>query len=398
MQSRLLIAKREYLFEEEIGFKLTGSLIDCFDYMNSNTLHPMMVAGLVFWLSSAALCVAVVRGAPTEGFVMVPGTSDHIAITDCVRVIRDRDTGVARVDRVLHNARGYGWDAPGARIRFRTDSASVEVHLIFSAKHIGPARNSVGFYRIDGQANDGWRFTRPKGATLPGDDTLNLVLPVPTGAGFHDYELILPYGDSVDLKGVTVVPTARWETPAARPKTRWVAFGDSVTHGFTSSAVVHSYPFQVGEMMNWEVINAGIGGRGCMASDGALLAEMNADVFSIMIGVNNWQGGTGLDAFRAQMTGLVERLMKGRPRALIYVITPLWVAPSWKPATATHSLEDYRIIIREVVAWFATERLHVIEGPSLIDEDSALFDKVSVHPNDAGFAQMADRLVKTFNR
>jgi lysophospholipase L1-like esterase len=364
--------------------------------MNIATLIPLVFDRLAFCFLSVLLCTTVVTGAPMDGPGQVPGTSEHIAITDCVKVIRDTETGVARVDRVLHNARGYGWDAPGARIRFRTDSASIEVHVVFSAKHIGPARNSVGFYRIDGQANDGWRFSRPKGSTLPGEDALDLVLPVPAGGGFHDYELILPYGDSVDLKGVTVTPTARWETPAARPKTRWVAFGDSVTHGFTSSAVVHSYPFQVGEMMDWEVINAGIGGRGCMASDGALLAEMNADVFSIMIGVNNWQGGTELDVFRTNMNGLLKGLIAGRPNAQIYVITPLWVADSWKPGKARYPLEDYRKVIREVVGQWGAANVRVIEGPSLIDHDPALFDKVSVHPNDAGFAQMAERLVRAF--
>jgi lysophospholipase L1-like esterase len=366
--------------------------------MNMLTLHSMVFDGPVFCFLSALLCTTVVTGAPMGGSGQVPGTSEHITITDCVKVVRDTATGVARVDRVLHNARGYGWDAPGARIRFRTDSASVEVQLIFSAKHIGPARNSVGFYRIDGQANDDWRFTRPEGAKLPGEDALNLVLPVPGAAGFHDYELVLPYGDAVELKGVIVTPTARWETPAARPKTRWVAFGDSVTHGFTSSTVVHSYPFQVGEMMNWEVINAGIGGRECMASDGVLLSEMQADVFSIMIGVNNWQVGTGLEVFRTQITGLLERVVKGRPQARIYVITPLWVDPSWKPEGAKYPLENYRRIIREAAEKLGSKRVTVIDGPSLIDENPALFDKVSVHPNDAGFAQMAERMVHAFNR
>ena len=34
----------------------------------------------------------------------------------------------------------------------------------------------------------------------------------------------------------------------------------------------------------------------------------------------------------------------------------------------------------------------VIEGPDLIDPDVAYFDAVRVHPNDAGFVQMAERL------
>lgn len=370
--------------------------------MNINDLHSFIVGNLAFGFAGALLFAGVAQGASEAGTVFVPGTSEHIAISDCVRVIRDRDTGVVRVDRILDAARGYRWDGPGVRIRFRTDSVSVVVRLVFSERHVGPARNSIGFYRIDGRSDDTWRFTRPGERTSPGADELALTLPVPSAPGaagtFHDYELILPYGDSVELKGVTVAATARWAPPATRPKIRWVAFGDSVTHGFTASAATRGYPFLVGEKMNWETINAGIGGRECMSSDGAILAGMQADVFSIMIGVNNWQVGTEPEVFRVRMAGLLESLSKGRPDARIYVITPLWVAPGWKPAGAKYPLEKYRGIIREVVARLETKRIIVIDGPTLIDENPALFDKVSVHPNDAGFALMAERLAEIFRR
>mgnify|MGYP001323087239 CR=1 FL=1 len=61
---------------------------------------------------------------------------------------------------------------------------------------------------------------------------------------------------------------------------------------------------------------------------------------------------------------------------------------SW---TETH--ERYRII-REVVAESGNARLKLVEGPRLIDHDAALFDPIAVHPNDAGFAQMAERLAE----
>lgn len=331
-----------------------------------------------------------------------PGASPRIAITDCVSVVRDQTSGVAHIDRLLDNPRGYRWDAPGARVRFRTDSLSVAVHLNYSARHLGPARNSVGFYRVDGRGEDAWRFTRPSGAAFPGDAELVLKLPVPadeagrTGA-FHDYELILPYGDAVELRGIAVSSSARWERPVARPKVRWVAYGDSVTHGFTASSVAGTYPFLVGEAMGWEVINAGIGGRAARSADADVLSGLDAHVFSIAIGVNNWQGGTEPRAFRTQMRGLLERLLREKPAARIYVITPLWVPPSWSPSKAAYPLEDYRKELESLVAGLANARLRVIDGATLIDHDPALFDRVAVHPNDAGFAQMAERLTAIFS-
>ncbi|MDR1279635.1 MAG: GDSL-type esterase/lipase family protein [Opitutaceae bacterium] len=346
--------------------------------------------------------VSSVAMAASVDFVV--GSDPRIGFSDCLRVVRDADSGAARVDRVLENARGYRWDAPGARVRFRTDSAAVAVRLRYSARHIGPACNSVGFWRIDGRGDtEAWRFTRPRtdGQKLPYDAEQAVRLPVPgtasAGGTFHDYELILPYGDAVEVLGVEVAAGARWEAPASRPAVRWVAFGDSVTHGFTASSVAGSYPFQVAEAKGWQVINEGIGGRSALAKDGDFLAGVEAEVFSVAIGVNNWQGGTDLAVFRKNMTGLLGRLRAGHPDAPVYVITPLWVPASWRPKSAKYLLEDYREIIREIVgARVAGGDAHMVlvNGPELIDHDAALFDKVAVHPNDAGFAQMAERLTR----
>lgn len=348
---------------------------------------------------------------------LVPGGDPRIEFSDCLteRVVRDEKSGAAWVDRGLENARGYRWDAPGARVRFRTNSAGVSVRLRYSERHIGPANNGVGFWRIDGRGDmEAWRFERPrildaKGGVqkLPYSAELQVTLFPASGftqAGqgsggrggeFHDYELILPYGDAVEVLGVEVEAGARWEMPTPRPKVRWVAFGDSVTHGFTASSVAKSYPFQVAEARGWQVVNLGIGGRATMSRDGDFLAGVRAEVFSVAIGVNNWQGGTELEVFKKNMIKLLQGLRNGHPDSPVYVITPLWVPPSWNPKSTKYPLEAYRQVIRAVVAErnsVGDARMRLVEGTSLIDHDAALFDKVAVHPNDAGFAQMAARL------
>ena len=56
--------------------------------------------------------------------------------------------------------------------------------------------------------------------------------------------------------------------------------------------------------------------------------------------------------------------------------------PAWVPPQATHPLDAYR----------AAAGADAIDGAALIDHDPALFDRIAVHPGDAGFAQMAGRL------
>jgi len=318
----------------------------------------------------------------------VAANDPRIQLSDGLHQMSGED-GAVYFDRVIDGpGRGFRWDAPGARVRWRTNSPEVVVRLRYSSRHIGSSRNSVGVFRIDGRSKPTWRFTRP----APGDVQLDLPMPVPADGALHDYELILPYADSIDILGVEVQAGAGWEAPKPRPETRYLAFGDSVTHGFTASVVTGSYAFLTAEYLNWELVNLGIGGRGTNASDGAFLGGIDAAVISILIGVNDWQGGAGLEWFRGNYDRLLAGLRERHPDVPVFVVTPLWVPPSWQPASVKHPLEAYREQIRQSVAALEDPLITVIEGPSLIDHDPKLFDPIAVHPNDDGFKQMAQRL------
>lgn len=350
-----------------------------------------LVVGL--WLGSCAWLTGY--AAEREGREFVPATDPRIQFSDALNVVRDEAEGSVHFDRVLDGpGRGFRWSAPGARMRWRTDSATVSVRLRYSARHTGASRNSIGVFRVDGRSEAGWTFTRP-GA---GEAELSVTLPAPADGAWHDYEVILPYADSVDVLGVDVSAGANWMSAATRPATRYVAFGDSVTHGFTATEVTKSYAFRVAERKDWELVNLGIGGRGTHGPDGAFLAGVKADVISVLIGVNDWQAGAALESFRANYAQLVSGLREGHPNTAVYLITPLWVPPTWAPTNARYPLEDYRAIIREVAVQRADLGLIVIEGPALIDHDATLFDRIAVHPNDAGFVQMAERLAKLMRR
>ena len=211
-------------------------------------------------------------------------------------------------------------------------------------------------------------------------------------AGFHNYELILPYGDSVDFQGLEVNSGARFEHPPPRPAIRYLAYGDSITHGFTASAVDKSYAFLTAQKMGWQLVNLGLGGRSSNVSDAKVVTSLKADVISVFIGVNDWQGGAPLERYRTNMTGFLNAIRAAQPGVPNYYITSLWVPPSWNPKGQVADLEKYRQVSREIVSARNDRNLHLVEGLDLIDHDAALFDATPVHPNDKGFAQMAGRL------
>ena len=352
--------------------------------------------------SRLALAAALLlpAAAPAQDAMTVIAPDDSVVVcSDFVQKERVADpsspSGAAiRFDRLLDSPKkGYRWDTPGTRLRFRTDAATVEVLLRYSERHTSPtARNAVGRWYVDGRTEDAWTFRTKSAAVVRAEpEAVTASIPSP-GAGFHDYQVVLPYADSPEFQGLRVPAGANFEAPAAPSAVRYLAYGDSITQGFTASETTRSYAFLVADRKGWQLVNMAIAGRCSTPADGAILAAQKADVATVLIGVNDWQGGVPPETYRAHMEVFLAGLRAGQPTVPVYAITPLWVSPTWKPDKAIADLEAYRQALRDAVAAKADPNLHLIEGPSLIDPDATLFDKVAVHPNDRGFVQMADRL------
>jgi len=344
----------------------------------------------VCWFLNLALATPLLSA---DALRDVPANHQSIMFSDYVAEANTHDDYV-RFDRIFEMpGRGYRWDSPGTRVQFRTNSRHVVARLRYSEKHSSPsARVPIGLYFVDGRTREGWTFTsQAKGIIRPVED-VTVVFPVPSTAGFHDYALVLPYGDSVDFGGLTLDEDAELVMPKPRPAIRYVAFGDSITQGFAASHVGLTYPYLLAESRGWELINMGYGGRTAHATDGEVIREREAGIVTILLGGNEWQGGVAPETYRANMRSLLAGVRVRQPRVPIYVITPLWVSPAWKPERARFNLESYREELRGLVNELADPVLYLVEGPALIDHDEKYFDRVLVHPNDAGFAQMAARL------
>jgi lysophospholipase L1-like esterase len=176
---------------------------------------------------------------------------------------------------------------------------------------------------------------------------------------------------------------------------RYVAYGDSVTQGFTASGIDKTYSFILAEKNSWQLINLGIAGRASVAGDGALIGSLHADIITILMGVNDWQSGVSLERYSENMENILHTIRTVQPQVPVYLITPLWVSPDWSTPNAEFDLELYRRDLRDMVSFLGDENLYIVEGPDLIDHDKRYFDRAAVHPNDLGFAMMAERLSAT---
>ncbi len=302
----------------------------------------------------------------------------------------------ARMSRPLDcHDKGYNFDNPGARLRFMTDAEKITVHLYYNDRHTSDsARIPDGIYMIDGKMSPEWKFTSKSQKTIRKPETLELVLDSQADKKMHCYEVIMPYGDSVDINGVTVMNCTDFTQPPPRPTFRCLCYGDSVTQGFTAGDISNTYAFLLGHHKNWQTVNMATGGRASNPDDGNILGKYSSSMLTVLIGVNDWQGGVNVEKYHKNMIGFIKNFRNLQPQTPVVLITPLWVPPSWKPEQANIPLEEYRKMLRKVASELKDPNIQLIEGPELIDHDDKYFDRVAVHPNNAGFKMMAERLSK----
>lgn len=340
-----------------------------------------------------ALAAAVLAAGDAAPLRLVPAGDPALVVEGAaaVELVDDGDGRRLRLHRPIDMpGKGYGWDNPGATVRFRTDARSGELRLRYSERHVSTsARNSIGLILVDGAPAPAALVRSAATAVQRPVELAAHPLPVPAAAGMHEYTYVMPYGDAVEVVGVAVAGDAAVSAPEPRRRPRWVAYGDSVTQGFDASHVGASYAWRTAAIRGWELVNIAVGGRASTVADADAVAGLKPDVVSVAIGVNDWQGGVPVATYRERLGGMLARLRSALPGVPVAVISPLWVAPSWSPAKAAAPLDEYRAA---AAAAATAAGATLIDGPALIEHDPKLFNSVAVHPNDAGFTQMAERL------
>jgi len=331
--------------------------------------------------------------------IFISADDQRLSYSDFVRIsMQDSPCGngvkMARFDRISGPAStGYSFDNPGARLRFRTDAQVITVHLFYNDRHVSKtARNPNGIYLIDGKHDPKWSFSTEEKNIVRKAEKVDVKIDIPPDRSAHDYDIVMPYGDSVDILGVTVDSSAKFVTPAPRPDFICTVYGDSVSQGFTASDIGKTYAFRLGELRNWQIVNTATGGRSSSAKDGAELADIKCSMLLVLIGVNDWQGGKPLGVYKRNIMGFIKNFRQKQPDTPMCFVAPLWVSPSWKPPKVTSTLEEYRKVLRDAVAASGYDGIKVIEGTDLIDHKTECFDRIAVHPNDTGFHVMTERL------
>lgn len=202
----------------------------------------------------------------------------------------------------------------------------------------------------------------------------------------------LPYTVELILTGLELSDGAEI-TPFTSYAGRVMMFGDSITHGYDALRTSFSYASRFARIMNYDLSNQGVGGFTFFPEvlDKEYIDEWKPDIITVAYGTNDWNGRTR-ELFEKRTTDFWERLAQFYPDIQAFCITPAWRADNYRH-TAAGDFEEAREYIA-AAAKRANPKNVIVDGNLTVPHGNDFFGDKRLHPNDLGFADYAERLIK----
>lgn len=242
----------------------------------------------------------------------------------------------------------------------------------------------------------------------------------PAGAP-RDIVVWLPHDAGITVHALRATRAGRPARITAAPaasRPRWLHHGSSISHGGSATLPTGTWPVRAAAALGVDVVNLGFGGNAMLDPLTArAISAADADVITLKIGVNI----VGADAMRRRtfvpaLHGFLDRIREGHPDTPVVLITaigcpaleqtpgPLSAGPDGRvagtpravlPGDGTLTLEVARELMGEVVAARADDdpALGLLDGRRLLAPAESGYLPDGLHPDDAGYALMAERFV-----
>jgi lysophospholipase L1-like esterase len=302
-------------------------------------------------------------------------------------------------DRLREQVRAPVWNLAqsptGGRIRFRTDSQSVEARLRY--ERVGHMHNMhrIGQMGLDLYADRAyWKSVYP---TEAGETEGVWFADAP--AALRQIDIYLPLYHPVEVLAVGVADGAAVVPPLPFAVERPVVYyGSSITQGGCASRSGMSYQAILGRRLNLDHVNLGFSGNGKGESElAAAVAELDAAAFVLDFAQNCDSVAAMAEVYRP----FIDTIRARHPRTPIVCITPIFTTSELWSDASRERLAGMRQVVRDAVAAAQHQgdaAIALVEGPALLGpgEQDGLVD--GGHPNDLGFQRMADRLAPTIAR
>jgi len=245
------------------------------------------------------------------------------------------------------------------------------------------------------------RDERVGGVDVPSDAaTVSVSVPLPDREPEQPVIVHFPEAPAVTVRAVRGIGGSI--APAARGP-RWLAYGDSITQGWSVTDPGRSWAATVARRAGLDLVNLGFAGsaRGELPAALQIKATAPVDVLTMAWGTNCWSSiPTDADLLREQVRAFLSVVRQGHPDVPLVVLSPiLRPAAEHEPNILGATLAGLRGALEESVLTFRDrcqdDRLHLVPGGDIVASDE-LVD--GVHPGDTGHEAMARAVLAAFDR
>lgn len=175
-----------------------------------------------------------------------------------------------------------------------------------------------------------------------------------------------------------------------KPPKKLLCLGDSITQGYDALLPSNKYTSRLARWLQAEEYNKAIGGEIFFPELVQKKENFEPDYITVAYGTNDWNYCTEQE-FAQNCTAFFENLHTHYPRTRTVVITPTWRKEKNENRVFGEFANAERIIQKTVQKY---ENITVVSGMDMIAHDPKHFGDLRLHPNDEGFQQYFENLVK----
>ena len=198
--------------------------------------------------------------------------------------------------------------------------------------------------------------------------------------GIKELEVHFPWSSIAELSNVEVSDGAY--VGATKKARRMIAFGDSITQGYSAIYPSLTYMSRLTDMLDAECFNKAIGGDKFFPELADSPDSVEPDLITVAYGTNDWSG-CPREEVEKKCRGFYQNLAMRYPNSRIYAITPIWRKNSDKITKFGAPLSA----VAELIASVCEEipNVTVIRGDGFVPWLEEFYEDERLHPNDMGF-------------
>lgn len=203
---------------------------------------------------------------------------------------------------------------------------------------------------------------------------------IPLSKGMKRVEVYFPWSCVTTISNVEVADGAL--VKPVEKKRRMIAFGDSITQGYSAVYPSLTYVSRITDMLDAECFNKAIGGDKFFPELAGTADPLEPDLITVAYGTNDWSHDPR-EVVEEKCRQFYQALAKSYPNTQIFAITPIWR----KDGNKETQFGAPQPVVADLIADVCAEipGITVIRGGGFVPWVEDFFEDERLHPNDMGF-------------